>query len=51
VAAERHEETRQERRERKLVSKRARIEKHGARLLEVYANAVRKRAATRRRKQ
>ena len=36
--------TRQERRERKLVSRRERIPKHGAALGQLYANAVLKRA-------
>lgn len=36
-------ETRQERRERKLVARRERMHKHGAALAHVYANAVRKR--------
>lgn len=39
-------ETRQERRDRKLASRRERMQKHGARLVELYANAVRKRSAT-----
>jgi hypothetical protein len=36
--------TRQERRERKLASKRERIPKHGAALAQLYANAILKRA-------
>jgi hypothetical protein len=40
-------ETRQERRERKLAAKRARMQKHGASLRQIYINAVLKRARAR----
>lgn len=43
-------ETRQERRARKLKSKRERIAKHGASLQRVYVDAVLKRAQKRRRR-
>ena len=41
---ERPDATRQERRERKLVAERDRMPKHGARLAQVVANAIIKRA-------
>lgn len=45
--AEEHAETRQERRARRLAAKRDRMQRHGAALAHVYANAIRKRAAGR----
>ena len=39
------EETRQQRRERRLAKRREAIKKHGANLAQVYRNAVLKRAA------
>ncbi len=43
---ERNQDTRQERRERKLFKRRQRMPKHGLTLGHVYRNAVVKRAAT-----
>jgi hypothetical protein len=43
VVAEERTETRQQRRERKLAARRERMQKHGAALRQVYANAVLKR--------
>ncbi len=40
------EPTRQERRERRLKARRDRMQRHGAALGHLYANAVRRRAAT-----
>ena len=45
-----HGETRQERRERKLAARRERMQKHGASLRQVYANAILKRIAPRRKR-
>ncbi|HZU77251.1 MAG TPA: hypothetical protein VFA70_10840 [Dehalococcoidia bacterium] len=47
MASDGEHETRQERRERKLQSRRSRMQKHGARLAELYRNAVLKRAGRR----